>query len=207
MNARTSICLGLVEAGDWAAVEANVERGLELAKRLGARAWEPILLSNRAQTMLASGNRTEAMQILLDAERIQEEMGCYAFTAGDVYGGLVQAADDAVTREDMFAKGKAVVDGNSLAQVAFRLYRSAIDAFVNAVDWDMVLRVADALERVTRDEPLGWSDFYIRRARILTTIGRGARDAQTVQELRAMCAEAEAAGRLATLPALKRAVP
>lgn len=204
MNARTSACEGLVEVGDWKGVEKNAELALALAKQLGARAWEPIQLSHRALALLNADKSAEAMDALLEAEAIQAEMECAAFTAGNVYGALMLAARHLKRRRDVFERAEAAASANCLAHVRFRLYRAAAEAFLDCEDWDAVERVADSLERVTRSEPLAWSNFHIRRARALSRLGRG--DTSLADELGALCDEAERTGRWAAAPALKSAL-
>ena len=207
MNARAAECEGQIEAGSWSEVEKHVERGLVLAKELGARAWEPNFLSARAQVLISHNRQQEAMQVLLEAEKIQQEMGSSAFTAGEVYGAMVLAAQDGPTRVLAFENGEMVARERCLAHVRFRLYRSAMEAFLRCQDWDRVRQIADALERVTRSEPLEWSDFYIRRARALARCGRGGHQNEILaQELKTLCDEAERIGRWAAVPVLKVAL-
>jgi hypothetical protein len=92
MNARSCECYGLIEAGRWSEVEEHVERGFELARQLGARAWESNCLCHRAHILMSRGRMDEAVHSVLEAERIQEEMGSAAFTGGDVYAAMVLAA-------------------------------------------------------------------------------------------------------------------
>ena len=120
---------------------------------------------------------------------------------------MMLAAADARGRALALEKGELVARGRCLAHVGFRLYRAAMDAFLLDRDWDAVRRAADSLERVTRAEPLEWSDFYIRRARALALCGEADRaDEALVEELCSLCSEAERAGRYAAVPGLKSAI-
>ena len=47
------------------------------------------------------------------------------------------------------------------------------------------------VEDYTRDEPLGWTDFYIARGRALAAFGRGKRDESTMKELQRLHDEAK----------------
>jgi hypothetical protein len=87
----------------------------------------------------------------------------------------------------------------------FWFYRFAMDALLIVNDWARVETYAAALENYTRDEPLGWTDFYIARGRALAAFGRGKRDETTMKELQRLEDEAERVGLKVALPALEKA--
>ena len=206
LNARTAFCNCLVDMGDWNSTEQNIERGLILARQLGARAWNVQLLSWRAQVLIAHGRLSDAMSILQEAESLQEEIGCAAFTAGNVYGAMLLAAADRQNRAKVFSRAAEVLKGNTLAHVQFRIYRYGIEAFLADEDWNAVERLATSLESFTSPEPLGWSDFFIARGRALAAFGRGERDETTAQELRRLCDIAERQGITVLVPAMHMAL-
>ena len=56
------------------------------------------------------------------------------------------------------------------------------------------------------NENLPWAKFFAARGRALAAHGRGERDSETLATLTRLKAEAEAAGLLAALPAIDRAL-
>ncbi|MEE9267008.1 MAG: adenylate/guanylate cyclase domain-containing protein [Gammaproteobacteria bacterium] len=206
MNAHACLSLALIDMGDWKEVEKATERCFDLAKQLGARAWEPMSLAHRASTLVANGRRSDAMDILREAESLQEEVGSAAFTAGDVYGTMLVASEDAEARERVLRQGEKVLEGWCLSHVHLRLYRDLMEASLENADWSTVERAARLLETFTHAEPLAWSDFFIARARALAAFGRGDRNDVTMRELQRLRDDANRAGLMAALPRLDKAL-
>ena len=77
---------------------------------------------------------------------------------------------------------------------------------LHAGQWDEARRYADALTAWVGNENLPWAKFFAARGRALAAHGRGERDSETLATLARLKAEAEAAGLLAALPAIDRAL-
>ncbi|MFQ6024415.1 MAG: tetratricopeptide repeat protein [Acidiferrobacterales bacterium] len=205
MNAMGCVLHTVVDLGEYDLLEADAEQQLALARTLGARAWEPLALAWKAIGLGAKGRQSEARELLMQAASITREVG-RAFNAGRVFGALAWVmASDAAVREAALDEGETALREGSVSHNYFWFYRFAMDALLSVNDWARVERYAAALEDYTRDEPLGWTDFYIARGRALAAFGRGKRDETTMKELQRLDDEAERVGLKVAIPALEKA--
>jgi tetratricopeptide (TPR) repeat protein len=206
MNARLCLCAIGFDLGGYDLIEANVERVLELARMLGARAWEPPALVSKALLLKNKGRLREAHESLVQAAEITRKMG-QAFNAGRVFGALAWVmAEDTDVRQAALDEGEAALKKSSLSHNYFLFYRFAMDASLRIGDWEAVEGYAAALEDYTRDEPLWPADFFIARGRALAQFSRGARDDETHKELQRLHDEAARIGLGCALPALEEAL-
>ncbi|MEE9586695.1 MAG: adenylate/guanylate cyclase domain-containing protein [Hyphomicrobiaceae bacterium] len=206
MNAIGCLLHTVVDLGEYDLLEAYAEQQLALARTLGARTWEPLALAWMAIVLGAKGRQSEARELLMEAASITREVG-RAFNAGRIFGALAWVmASDAAAREAALDEGEAALREGSVSHNYFWFYRFAIDALLNANDWERVERYAAALEEYTRDEPLGWTDFFIARGRALAAFGRGKRDDATVKEVQRLRDEADRVGLASALPSLEDAL-
>ncbi len=194
MNARGAVCHAAFDLGEYELLEAQAEHQLDLARTLGARAWEPHALSWKAILLESKGREGEARELLLQAAEIGREAG-RAFNAGRTFGALAWLmAEDAAAREAALREGEAALREGSISHNFFWFYRFAMDALIRAKDWDRVEGYASALEDYTRPEPLEWTDFFIARGRALAAHGRGKHDEVTMEEIERLHAQAERTG-------------
>jgi len=205
MNALGCLLHTAIDLAEYDLLEAYAERQLALARTLGARAWESLALTWKALGLGAKGRQPEARELLMQAASITREVG-RAFNAGRVFGALAWVmASDAAVREAALDEGETALREGSISHNYFWFYRLAMEALLSVNDWDRVEKYAAALEDYTRDEPLGWTDFYIARGRALAAFGRGKRDETTMKELQRLYDEAELVGLKVAIPALEKA--
>lgn len=182
MNARGALCHIYSQTGEWESSRDQAERSLVLCRRLGARAWEPILLLWEALAQNGLGRRAEAKQLLTQAAEITAE-SAHAFNTARVYGALALLADDPAEREEMLTAGEAVLKEGTVSHNHFWFYQFAMKSTLQTGEWDRVEHYARALEDFTRPEPLPLTDFYISFGRALAAHGRGDRDKKNLLEL------------------------
>jgi hypothetical protein len=103
------------------------------------------------------------------------------------------------------AEGERLLRAGSVAHNHFRFYRDAIDATLQAGEWDEAEQLAAALEEFTSPEPLPWTAFYVARGRALAAWGRGQKGGASKAELERLAGEARRAGLHLALPALEAA--
>jgi hypothetical protein len=206
MNATGCVCHSVFDLGEYDLLEAHAEKQLVRTRTLGARAWEAQPLTWKAIVLQAKGCRSEARELLMQATSITRQVG-RTFTAGYSFGASAWVmADDSAVREAALDEGEAALREGSVSHNYFWFYRYAIDALLSVNDWEGFERYAAALEDYTRDEPLGWTDFFIARGRALAAFGRGKRDDATVTEIQRLRDEAKRVGLGPALPALEEAL-
>ncbi len=206
MVARHIVFLSQAERGELADARENVERSITLARQLGARRFEAEGLTYLGAIEASCGRRSAALSLFRDAVAISRETGM-AFWGPAALGWLSLHTDDDEERLASLAAGEALlVAGEAVSHNYQLFYQTAIEAAVNAGDWDAAERYATAIEDYTRPEPLPWADFIIARGRALASWGRGCRDAAAAERLQALRAQAERAGLRAALPAIEAAL-
>jgi hypothetical protein len=85
--------------------------------------------------------------------------------------------------------------------------RDAIEAYLEAGDWERVERCAAELEQYTRFEPLPFADFYIARGRALAALGCGQSDTtELAVELERVRDQGEQIGIRVALPGIEIAI-
>lgn len=195
----------LLETGDQAAAKAALVRGLDLAhdKELGR--FEPISLLFLAKIHWSEGNHEQARLEAEKAKRISE-MTAPNFTSPWVIGTLLGLATTNEQREALCAEAEQRLRDGCVSHNHLWFHRDAIDTWLSAGDAGAALRHADSLEQYTADEPLPWSNFYIRRARALAKLQVGDDVPSARREVEALIAQAHETGLLAALPMMNAAL-
>ncbi|KIN61587.1 Adenylate/guanylate cyclase [Sulfitobacter noctilucae] len=151
----------------------EVLRGLALADQLGAKRFEPFLEEVLARIEAAEGHPEKAAQIAEGALTKVHEVGAQSFIGPWVMSTVALTTPDAARRHAVLAEGAALLEKGCVGHNYFRFYQNAMQACLNAHEWDDAARFADALAAYTAKEPTPWSDFYIERTRVLVAAGRG----------------------------------
>ena len=154
----------------------QVFTGLAIVESLGAKRFDPFLRESLARILYYEGRREEAVA---EAERAMEAVrqGSMRFIGPWVSSTLALVTSDAEVREAALREGLDVLRDGAVGHNYFNFYVQAMEASLNAADWEGALRFADALEAYTRAEALPWSDFFIQRARALVAFQRSPDDA------------------------------
>ncbi len=123
-----------------------------------------------------------------------------------VYGIMARLETDQAARERALAGGEAQLAKGCVSHNHLTLREHAIEASIEAGDWQAAEDFCAKLERYTAGEPLPWSDFVIARGRALARFGRGERDATLQATLVRLRDEAAAVELNIALPALNAAL-
>ncbi|MGE3931720.1 MAG: adenylate/guanylate cyclase domain-containing protein [Rhodospirillaceae bacterium] len=205
MFARQSAGMILTFWGADEAAEAEQAPALEMARALGSRRFESILLVQRAACALRRGDRAGARGLAEEAIAVCRDIG-YSFGGAMAFAVLASAIDDPAGRRAALAEGEAALGGTAASHNHFWFAYFAIDAAAGLGDWAAARRFADALEAYTRAEPLPLSDFLVARGRALADAGGAAPDDAVRARLAAVAAEARRLDMAAALPALDAAL-
>jgi hypothetical protein len=130
-----------------------------------------------------------------------------AFMGPFALGTLALATGDPAVRQAALEEGEALLRKGAVGHNHLLLRRDAIDACLDAGDWDGAERFAAALEDYTSAEKLAFSDFYIARARALAAHGRRATAAAVpASELERLRDTGERLGLRVALPQIDAAI-
>jgi class 3 adenylate cyclase/tetratricopeptide (TPR) repeat protein len=168
---------------EFEAAARHAEAALNLAQQLGARRFETEALAFRAELHRLAGRRAEALGGAEEAVRISRETGM-AFLGPFALGALALASDDPAARRAALDEAEALLGTGAVSHNHLLFPRDAVEAYLEAEDWDGVERTAAELERYTRPEPLPFAAFYIARARALAACGRGQPDPAALDRVR-----------------------
>ena len=183
----------------------EAELALEAIRQIGAKVWEPLGWSMRARSLANLGKFGEAV----DPARRGAEMAREASRAllgAWCLGILAWVSDDEDERRAVLAEGEAMLSERVVGHCHLWFYRDAMEACLNAGDFDSVERYAALLEDFTRAEPLPWSDFFIARGRVLTAHARAPDDDSVRDRVAALLVTAKRIGMGTAVPALARAL-
>ena len=145
----------------------EIETGMQLAERLGAKRFEPFLEETLARIELAEGRFDQAASVAEGAKTKLHEVGAESFIGPWVLSTVALTTPDGARRRDVLAEGENLLAKGCVGHNYFRFYCNAAQACLNSEEWDEALRYAAALASYTADEPTPWSDFHIERIRVL----------------------------------------
>ena len=109
-----------------------------------------------------------------------------AFAGSFLYGLLGLIETERSAREAALAAGEALIAKGAGGHNHFWFRRYAIEAALQAEEWDAADAHADVLARRMAAEPLPLSDLIVERGRILARMGRGTARDEDVGELAAL---------------------
>lgn len=193
-----------IDLGDDRA-EEELDQAVEIARKVGTKAFESAILAHKARFLLAHGKRAAARPLADQAQALLREAGV-GFFGPYVLGVWSRAADDEGLREAAWKEAEETLGVGCVSHNYFWFYREAIEASLELADWDRAEGYAAALARYASREPMPWSDFYAARARALAAIGRGVHDEGVREELKRLCKVAEDTGHRTALSALETAL-
>jgi class 3 adenylate cyclase/tetratricopeptide (TPR) repeat protein len=199
MFARQSMGFLLTSRGDYAAAAEVQPLALELARQLGARRYEAIILAHQAEATLALGRRAEACSLAEQAIALSRETGP-GFCGPIALSVLARATPDPARRRAALEEGDSLLRGGSVSHNHFWFRRNAIELALEHRAWADVEPHAASLLEYTARERLPFSELLAVRGRALAAFGAGERGADLRDALRQLRIEAEAAGIIMAFP-------
>lgn len=170
------------EMADFEQARAQLESGLQLARQIGARRFEPNSLSFLARILAITGDRRQACEYARESVAVCRATGM-TFLGPMSLSALALGTDDPAERDQALEEGWSYLRSGGLSHNQLWFHRDAIDVFWAAELPDSMDRHADALHEYTRAEPVPWSRFHIARARALADHLRGRGDPGVLRRL------------------------
>jgi class 3 adenylate cyclase/tetratricopeptide (TPR) repeat protein len=204
MISRHVACLCRREMLDFAGAWTDVIRALTLARQLGAKRFEAEALAFRGELHRLAGRHSQCLTDLASAIAIFRETGM-AFMGPMALGLVALATEDAQERLRALSEAEALLDRGAVSHNHLLFRKDAIEACLEAKDWDQAEHHAAALATYTRQESSPWTSFFVARGQVLSAYGRGGSNSMLFNELARLCAEGERLGFLLALRAIERA--
>jgi class 3 adenylate cyclase/predicted ATPase len=192
MMALQAIGMHMTAAGRYKEAAEIQPQALAQARALNARRFEAANLAICAELALGQGNRREALALVREGLAASEETSP-RFVGPMLYGLLGLIETERPAREAAVAAGEALLANGAGGHNHFWFRRYAIEAALQAEQWNEAEAHADALARRMAAEPLPYSDLIVARGRILARMGRGTACDEDLGKLAALRAEATAA--------------
>lgn len=189
MFARECEAFVLYAAERFLEAEAPAEAALGLAVKLGARRYEAILQTILGRIRLVQ-HRSEEARALLDVAMSRAEETGAGFCGPLICGvqALICGPNDA--GRDWIARGEALLPQATLVHNHVFFRKIAIDWAIDAANWTMVERLAQALSDYVAAEPNEYAEFFVSRARALAALARNPKDLQATETIGRLSARA-----------------
>jgi uncharacterized membrane protein YeiH len=188
---------------DALALSVAAVAGVSIAREAGA-SW-PIVLIMGVATVTVGGLMRDV--VTNEIPLVLRKGDLYVEFIGPILlGTLARVTDDPSARAAALAELDALLEANKLGHNHLLGRRDAIEACLDAKDWDGAEHHALALESFFRPEELTWSTFFARRGQTLARLLQHGADKTTMLTLADLAAQARAYGYLVALPGLERAM-
>lgn len=171
--------------------EAPTHAALDLARKLGARRYEAILLCVLAEVRNAQQRKEEAEAMLQEAYAIGAETG-YGFCGPIICSEFALLKGASTEGRGWIERGIEMLATARLAHNDIFFRKAAIDWGIGAGDWGLVHQMCEDLLALTEAEPLPYVEFYVDRARTLQALDRNPDDTQANEMLTRLSTQAAA---------------
>jgi DNA-binding SARP family transcriptional activator len=161
---------------------AAAERGVSIAREIGARRFEAEGLILHGLALLGLGDRQQAHETLARGVTLTRE-AARTYCGPWALASLAMASDDPARCRALLEEGERWLADGCVSHNYLEFYRLAAAVSQRLGDWDASLRYADALEAYTRAEPLPWADLVISSSRALAHAGRSDADENARAEI------------------------
>jgi DNA-binding SARP family transcriptional activator len=183
---------------------ARAQQALQLAKQLGARRFQAEALGIFALTTLEH-DREEALQLAEQALQMGREASM-SYCGPTLLGIVARITTNPGRRAKALAEGEELLGAGCVSHCYFDFYNNAIEVSLQDRNWQDARRYAAALEKYTADEPFAWTDFLIRRGRLLADLGENPRQASAREQLTAVRTEGQRVSAVGALVAIEAAL-
>lgn len=149
--------------GDYACVPGYSERGLTLARQLGARRFEAELMAQLGHALAEQGGGADGQVLLRQATVLALEVAA-TYCGPWCLGVQALFTPNAERARELLAQGEALLARGCVSHNHLEFRRLAIEFSLRHGDFREARRHAAALTHYTRGEPLPWSELVVRRA-------------------------------------------
>jgi DNA-binding SARP family transcriptional activator len=183
---------------------ARAQQALQLAKQLGARRFQAEALGIFALTTVEH-DREEALQLAEQALQMGREASM-SYCGPTLLGIVARITSNPSRRAKALAEGEELLAAGCVSHCYFDFYNNAIEVSLQDRNWQDARRYAAALEEYTKGEPFAWTNFLIRRGRLLADVGENPQKASAREQLTAVRTEGQRVSAVGALVAIEAAI-
>ncbi|MGB3491128.1 MAG: adenylate/guanylate cyclase domain-containing protein [Elainellaceae cyanobacterium] len=183
----------LTEQGQLDAAHQSLAEAWALSERLGNRRYRAYIMQRQSRVWIERGDHKTARTVLEEALTICRDTDM-RFVSPRVLGQLARVAHSHNERLRFLAEGQNVLSQGCISHNFLWYYYDAMEACLEAQDWQRANDYAQALETYAATEPFPRSQFWVTRCRTLAALGQGDRHPSVFQTLANLRSEAEAVG-------------
>lgn len=193
------------EMGRFEAAEEQARASIELADHMGSINMLAAAYCWLARVFSRAGDDEEA-RVRLEQSLQHARRSSVGFVGPTVLGALAAITDDPLVRQRRLSEAEALLDRGGPGHNTLFFRTDCIESSLRRSEWNEVERHADALEKYTAGEPLGWAKLVIMRGRALADFGAERRSKSTVAALERVRADATRMNWAVMLPAVESAL-
>ena len=190
---------------DLAEADARCRSARDLTHNIAARRFEAENLLMMAERRMLVADRQAALDLATEAVAVARETAI-GFVGPGALGMVAWATLDPLRRETAIGEAETLLASGAVSHNHLYLRRYAIEASLDATDWDEANRHAGELARYISAEPFAWAEFFLARGHALAASGRGPTDAMLVAKLQCLRDQAVRLELRAALPSLEAAL-
>jgi DNA-binding SARP family transcriptional activator len=155
-------------AGEYDLGLSHARACLDLAVRIGSRRFEADCHGQIAQVAALTGDKsTGAQEVAIAFELLGQDL--LPFGGANLCAVAACCVHDEQAMIAELDRGAAMLSSNAVSHCHLFYYAMGIEACFQFGRRDRALRLAEGLAAYTEKEPLPWSDYVIRRARLLAS--------------------------------------
>ncbi len=185
-----ALAMGAIDNADIAAAKAYAAEILRLSDRLSSGRFKSYGLNLMADAVFLSGDRAEAER-LVEAAWAEAKASAVSFCGPWVLGTRARITRSKAQARSDIEEGRKMLAAGAVAHNHFLFNRSALEFLIEQRDWPEVEAQAVLFETYLGPYGTPWSDFFLRRARLLAALGQGADPATLDEERLTLLQQAE----------------
>ena len=147
--------------------ESHIELAMEIAIDIGAQRFVPFVRECRSRCLWLSGNKHEAVVSIKKALAEVEELNAQAFIGPWVLGTRALLSSSAEEAKEYLARADVIIEGGCVGHNYYRFYMEAIETAIIHRDYRLANHYLEIFRKFANKEPCPWSDFYLKRGKLL----------------------------------------
>jgi predicted ATPase/transcriptional regulator with XRE-family HTH domain len=155
----------LLSTGQAAQARAQVEQGLDLARKIGASRFEPFLNESMVRVLLLEDQPRAAHELALQAWDAVERLKLHKFIGPWVLSTLALVEPDGEASAAALERGLALLEQGCVAHNLYRFHVSAMETRLLHGQPAEADALADRFEQLVAQEPCPWASHHIALAR------------------------------------------